>query len=92
MASSLSRRVTRWRRESGALDGTQHALVEVVELLSAESRGAAMDSSDLDRCADFHVGITGHRDPLSPVEIRLINWSNQQFLGSYELRSWLHRS
>ncbi|MGC1646558.1 MAG: hypothetical protein WA741_12070 [Candidatus Sulfotelmatobacter sp.] len=34
-------------------DGAEHALVEVPELLSAESGGAATDSGDLDMSAGF---------------------------------------
>jgi len=39
----------------GNADGAEHALVEVAELLSAESRGVAADSGDLDMSAGFGV-------------------------------------
>jgi len=38
-------------RRGRAFDGAEHALVEVAELLSAESGGAATDSGDLDECS-----------------------------------------
>jgi len=39
----------------GAFDGAEHALVEIAELLSAESGGAATDSGDSDVGAGFDV-------------------------------------
>jgi hypothetical protein len=42
-------------RGGRAGDGTEHALVEVAELLSAESGGAAADSGDLDVSAGSGV-------------------------------------
>jgi hypothetical protein len=39
----------------GIADGAKHALVEVAELLSAESGGAATDSGDLDMSTGFDV-------------------------------------
>src|SRR5580658_3805111 len=42
-------------------DGAEHALVEVAELLSAESGGAATDSGDFDVGAGFYVW---HRGPI----------------------------
>ena len=36
-------------------DGADHPLVEIAELLSAESGGAATDSGDFDVGADFGV-------------------------------------
>jgi hypothetical protein len=46
-----------------SFDGANHALVEVAELLSAESRGAATDSSDF----DVHARFVGWH--LCPIEI-----------------------
>jgi hypothetical protein len=43
----------------GAFDGAEHALMEVAELLSAESGGAAGDSGDFDVSAVFDVGHIG---------------------------------
>jgi hypothetical protein len=45
---------------TGEADGTEHALVEVAELLSAKGRRAAADAGDLDMSAGFgmrHLGI-----------------------------------
>ena len=42
-----------------AFDGAEHALVEVAELLSAESGGAAADSGDFDVGAIFEIGHIG---------------------------------
>lgn len=39
----------------GITDGTEHALVEVAELLSAESGRAAADSGDFDMSTGFGV-------------------------------------
>ena len=44
------------------LDAAYHALVEVAELLSAESRGAAADSGDLDVSANLDIGMNRHID------------------------------
>ncbi len=44
------------------LDGAEHALVEVAELLFAESGGAATDSGDFDMSTAFriwHIGPVG---------------------------------
>jgi hypothetical protein len=43
-----------------ALDGAEHALVEVAELLSAESGGAATDSGDLDVGTAGDAGLRRH--------------------------------
>jgi hypothetical protein len=40
---------------AGEVDGAEHALVEVAELLSAESGGVAADAGDLDVGAGFRV-------------------------------------
>jgi hypothetical protein len=45
-----------------AFDSAEHALMEVAELLSAKSGGAATDSGDLDVGAIFEVW---HRGPLN---------------------------
>jgi len=42
------------------LDAAHHALVEVAELLSAESGGAAADSGDLDMSANLDVWVNRH--------------------------------
>jgi len=47
-------------------DGAEHALVEIAELLSAESGGAAADSRDLDVGAVFRVW---HIGPVGPFDI-----------------------
>jgi hypothetical protein len=39
------------------LDAAHHALVEVAELLSAKSRGAATDSGDLEVSANLDIGM-----------------------------------
>jgi hypothetical protein len=44
----------------GDLDASNHALMEVAELLSAESGGAATDSGDLDGSADLDAGVNRH--------------------------------
>ena len=41
-------------------DAADHALVEIAELLSAESGGAATDSGDLDVSTGFVAGLNGH--------------------------------
>jgi hypothetical protein len=48
----------------GVFDGAKHALVEVAELLAAESGGAAADSGDLDMSAGFKV-----RHALGPFDV-----------------------
>jgi hypothetical protein len=48
----------------GDLNAAHHALMEVAELLSAESRGAAADSSDLDVSTDLDAGMNRHVDIL----------------------------
>ena len=47
-------------------DGAEHALVEIAELFSAESGGAAADSGDLDVGAVFRVW---HIGPVGPFDI-----------------------
>ena len=42
------------------LHAAHHALVEVAELLSAESGGAATDSGDLDVSTDLDIRVTRH--------------------------------
>ena len=49
-----------------SLDGAEHALVEVAELLSAESGGAATDSGDFDVGTVFRIW---HIGPVGAVEI-----------------------
>ena len=44
----------------GDLDAADHALMEVAELLSTESGGAATDSRDLDVSTDLDAGVNGH--------------------------------
>ena len=62
MDSSSSRRAAWWTRVAGrGFDSAEHALMEVAELLSAKSRGAATDSGDLNVSAIFEVW---HRGPL----------------------------
>jgi hypothetical protein len=43
-------------------DATDHALVEVAELLSAKSGRAATDSGDFDVRTTSYIGMNGHRD------------------------------
>jgi hypothetical protein len=52
-----------------AFDGAEHALVEVAELLSTESGGAATDSGDLDVGAVFDGVASWHIGPFGPLEI-----------------------
>jgi hypothetical protein len=52
---------TRLRR---SFDAADHALVEVAELLSAKSGGAATGSGDLDMSATANVGMNWHIDPV----------------------------
>ena len=47
--------------------------MEVAELLSAESGGAATDSGDLDMSTDSDVGTDWHIGPVGPIEICPIN-------------------
>jgi hypothetical protein len=53
-------------------DAARHALVEVAELLSAESGGAATDSGDLDVSADFDVGMNWHIGRVGPIDNFLV--------------------
>src|ERR1035437_6824526 len=53
-------------------DAAHHALVEVAELLSAESGGAATDTGDLDVSADFDAGMNWHIDPVDPIDNFLV--------------------
>ena len=46
-------------------NAAHHALMEIAELLSAESGGAATDSGDLDVGADFDIGMNWHTGPLN---------------------------
>jgi len=62
-----------------AFDGAEHALVEVAELLSAESGAAATDSDDLDVGAVFRVW----HSRIYPLD---------KFFCGWQLRSWLHWS
>jgi len=48
-----------------AFDGTEHALVEIAELLSAKSGGTATNSGDLDVSADFDAWVIGHIGPIN---------------------------
>jgi hypothetical protein len=45
-------------------DAAHHALMEIAELLSAESRGAATDSGDLDVSTDLDARVNRHIDIL----------------------------
>jgi hypothetical protein len=52
------------RGVGGGGDAAHHALMEVAELLSAESGGATTDSGDFDVGADFDIGMNWHTGPL----------------------------
>jgi hypothetical protein len=51
-------------RVGRTFDGAEHALMEVAELLSAESRGATTDSGDHDVGANFDVRLSWHSCPI----------------------------